>query len=303
MLKNFIKNSLNNFLSKFNFELVNIKNNGPFNFTDRNINPIAAQYLFEHRKAIVNIDLSTGRTSRCFDLQVESLDPPLFSIRKALNKNLKGEELYLNILTSLKENHSLTIFNKAIDVLDIDPNNCNNLINYPWWAQVNPWDMVTFEDKLKYYPSAVKRDRLKNGMKIKSTKPDEIMKEDLNHSLPSHAKQYSDLVEKIRLNGFKSGSVYGYINAEIFSIGNDYVWKPGGEGNHRLVAAAALGIKKLPVLITKIIRFEDLRYWPNVERGFFTHDQAAKLFHNVFNAKPSRIYNEWIKRKHIDKKV
>ncbi len=303
MLKNIIKNNLNYFLSKFSLEIVNIKKNGPFDFTHKNINPLSAQYLYEHKQVIISIELSKGRTNRWFDLLETSLDPPIFAIRNALNKNLEGKKLYSNILTSLEENSSITIFDKAIDILDIDPNNSNDLKNYPWWTQVNPWDMDTFENKLKYYPLSVKRDRLKNGMKIKSIHPNDIMEEDLKYSLPSHAKQYADLTEKIKYNGFKTGSVYGYINAEIFCVDNKYVWKPGGEGNHRLAVAAALGIKKIPVIVTKIVRLEDIEYWPNVERGLFTKDQATKVFYSVFNAKPPRIYDEWIKRKRLKSKV
>lgn len=303
MFKNIIKNNLNNILSKFNLEIVNIKKNGPFNFTHKNINPLASQYLYEHKQAIINIELSYGRTSRWFDLLDTSLDPPIFAIRNALNKNLEGKKLYFDILNSLEENRSITIFDKAIDLLDIDPNNSDNLKNYPWWSLVNPWDNDTFDNKIKYYPLSVKRDRQKNGMKINSINPNEIMKEDLEHSLPSHAKQYAELTEKIKHNGFKTGSVYGYINAEIFCVDNNYVWKPGGEGNHRLAAAAALGLKKLPVIITKIVRLEDLKYWPNVERGLFTEDQASKVFYSIFNAKPPRIYNEWIKRKQSKNKL
>ena len=70
-----------------------------------------------------------------------------------------------------------------------------------------------------------------------------------------------------------------------------------------MAAAAALGLKKLPVIITKIVRLEDLKYWPNVERGLFTEDQASKVFYSIFNAKPPRIYNEWIKRKQSKNKL
>ena len=72
-------------------------------------------------------------------------------------------------------------------------------------------------------------------------------------------------------------------------------WKPGGEGNHRVAVASALGIKSIPVLVTKIIRLDELEYWPNVINGLFNKDQAIKIFYNIFDAKPSKIYNRWIK--------
>jgi hypothetical protein len=107
--------------------------------------------------------------------------------------------------------------------------------------------------------------------------------------------QYAKLTEQIKNYGFKYGEDYGYVNAEIFIANNMIRWKPGGEGNHRVAVASALGIKSIPVLVTKIIRLDELEYWPNVINGLFNKDQAIKIFYNIFDAKPSKIYNRWIK--------
>ena len=59
-------------------------------------------------------------------------------------------------------------------------------------------------------------------------------------------------------------------------------------------------MKKIPALVTKIIRFDELEYWPNVINGTFTNEQAIKIFHNIFDAKPSKVHEDWIK-KFLDK--
>ena len=134
-------------------------------------------------------------------------------------------------------------------------------------------------------------------MYILSDNPDEIMRDDLENSVPSHARQYTSLVEKIKNHGYKYGNDYGYATAEIFVANNELRWKPGGEGNHRIAVASALNIKNIPVLVTKIIRLEEIEYWPNVVNGLFNKNQATKIFYNIFDAKPSRIFNKWIEKK------
>ena len=73
-------------------------------------------------------------------------------------------------------------------------------------------------------------------------------------------------------------------------------WKLGADGNHRGAVAAAMNLKTIPVLITKIIRLEELEYWPNVQNGVFNKNQASKIFNSFFEAKPAGIYNNWIKK-------
>jgi len=58
-----------------------------------------------------------------------------------------------------------------------------------------------------------------------------------------------------------------------------------------------LGLKNIPVLVTKVIRLEELEYWPNVINGTFKEDQATKIFYNIFEARPSKIHQKWIKKK------
>ncbi len=297
MIKNKIKNFIVYILSIFNLKIVNSKTSGPFDLTNKDLNPLAAQYLFGHDQLIMNMDLSIGRTNNWFDLSNDSLDPPIFSIRNALQLNLKDEIFYNSILSNLEEHRSLTKFNNAAEFLDLDNDSCGNLENYPWWAEVNPWDSHTFEDQIKSFPNEVKNNREVNGMRITSNDPEEIIRNDLENSLPSHATQYTKLTWQIKKNGFKYGGNHGYVTAEVFISNNKIRWKPGREGNHRVAVASALGLKAIPVLIKKIIRIDELEYWPNVVNGIFNKDQATKIFFSIFDANPSRIHREWIEKK------
>lgn len=291
-----IKTLINNFLSKLNLKIVKLNSVEPNDLTKIKLNAIGAQYLAGHRPMVINIELKDGRTNNWFDMTENSFDPGIFSIKTALKKGFKDEDLYNDILKSLQEYYSLMKFKNASHSLNIESFDDENIKNYPWWAFVLPWDSFTFEDQIKNYPYDVKRNRLMNGLDIPSDDPNTILKENYEKGWPSHAKQYTDLVSSIKKQGFKSGAKYGYVSAEILIDKNKICWKPGAEGNHRATVAAALGIKTIPVLVTKIIRFEELEYWPNVRKGYFTKEQAKKIFYNIFNARTSKIHESWVRK-------
>ena len=301
MFKQQFKKILNNFLASFNLKIIRLDKEKIIDLTKSDYNLLSVQYFSGLKQNVINIEMDKGRTDRWFDMTNKSIDPAIFAIRTALKKDLKGEELYKNILLTLKEHKSLTGYVDLAKYLDIDIDDNQNLKKYPWWAHVYPWESCTFVDKLKYYPQMVKKNRLNNGMKILSNNSEEIMKDDFENSLPSHARQYAEITEQIRNNGFIYSKDYTSVSAEIFVDKDAFCWKVGLEGNHRIAAAAALGLERIPVNITKVIRLDELKHWPNVKLGYFSEKQAIKIFYNIFNANPSQIHQKWIKKR-ISKK-
>ena len=241
----------------------------------------------------VGIEFMNGPNTLNFtgDIGSDEADRPLFLFNSTDNNVLNIDKL-----TYAANLNSLMSVKNAAKYLDIDFNEEEKFKVYPWWASVYPWDNRTFDDKLKYYPGEVKKNRLSNGMEILSDNPHEIMDNLLENSLFSHAKQYTQLVEEIKNNGYKYDEDYNHISAEIFVHNGKFCWKVGLDGNHRIAVLAALGYETIPVHITKIIRLEELNYWPNVKLSYFNEKQAANIFHNIFDAKPSAIHDKWIKK-------
>ena len=296
MIKSKIVQIINSFISLFNMRIIKLNSLEPVNLTKSEINPISAQYMFDQKSIVIEIDLKNGRTNNWFDLKDSSLDPGIFAIKNALKKNLKNEILYEDILNTLRDYRSVMKCENAAFSLNIDSFEDSDIKKFSWWNEIYPWDDISFEENEKNYPYQVKRNRWQNGMKILSNDPKKILEEDFKNSLDSHTKQYVNLLNDIMKQGVKFGSKYGYITAEIFISKNKFCWKPGTEGNHRTAVCAALGLKKIPVLITRVIRLDELEYWPNVIKGRFSKDQAKKIFFDIFNAKPKKINEDWIKK-------
>lgn len=53
-------------------------------------------------------------------------------------------------------------------------------------------------------------------------------------------------------------------------------------GQHRVAAAAALGLESVPVNITKVVHYTEICHWPQVYRGFWSEVQAQKFIEHLF---------------------
>ena len=127
----------------------------------------------------------------------------------------------------------------------------------------------------------MKKNRALHNLVIKSNEPDDIMKFDYDEYCNSHAQQYEKLFSSIK-KGFLKSQKYGFINAEILLKDGNYRWKPGRDGNHRSVLLAAMGMKKIPLIISKFIRYEEVEFWPNVLNQTFTKIEAKKSLTRYF---------------------
>jgi hypothetical protein len=54
-------------------------------------------------------------------------------------------------------------------------------------------------------------------------------------------------------------------------------------GQHRVAAATALGFKTIPVNITKVVHYREIRHWPQVYRGYWSEEQARKFIEHLFS--------------------
>ena len=231
---------------------------------------------------------SAFRNAKSFTLIPVSLDSPYV---EAMFDPSSG--ILAVISKVMKQHNQMSPCKNVAEKLGLEGES-DLLRKYPAWAAVNPWDSQDIKRKFIEYPQLVKRNRKAHGLVIKTNDPEEIMKIDQEVSLPSHAMQYSSLTENVLKNGFLYGDSYGYINAEILVKNDEFRWKPGGEGNHRVAVAAALKKKSIPVIITKIIDYDDFKFWPNVMSGLFTERAAQKVFNSIFYAECPRFQEQWI---------
>ena len=289
-----LKNILNYIFKFFGVKIIRYSSWLPLDFTKNTFHPKTLNYLCEQKKAILNLDFEKGRTIRFFSLNELSYDPFLFSLVHLKKKKINERELYGNFLNMILSYKKIIKVENIYTLLGLKKIENHKLNTCPIWALVLPWENISIEQKLLNFPKSVKVDRAKNGFLIKSNDPEEIMKEDQDNSLPSHIRQYLSLINSIKKKGYVPDCKKSYIETELLLKGNEFCWKPSGEGNHRATVVASLGYKTIKSVITKVIRFEDLEYWPNVINGTYNKNEAEQIFNRFFEANPPDFNKDWI---------
>src|SRR5690606_18181546 len=101
-----------------------------------------------------------------------------------------------------------------------------------------------------------------------------------------------NLVTSIKQNGYDTQS-NDPIGCIVLVHEDKWKWLVRG-GQHRASVLAALGYDKIPVLVRRIVRREDVCYWPNVQSGIFTQKQALMVFDKLFAAEPPPVAKDWV---------
>jgi len=88
----------------------------------------------------------------------------------------------------------------------------------------------------------------------------------------------------INRNGYKPTS-YLHVHGEFLVHGGDWVWVNLG-GKHRLNALVAMGSQEVIVSAKRkygpeFVRREEAELWPNVQNGWFTREEALRLFDRI----------------------
>lgn len=100
------------------------------------------------------------------------------------------------------------------------------------------------------------------------------------------------LMDSIDRNGFKLRS-HDSLGCFVLVKGGKWRWYVHG-GQHRAAVLAVLGYVKFPVCVRRIIRRQDVDFWPQVQSGLFTRAQALIVFDKLFAAKPPNFAKHWI---------
>ena len=182
----------------------------------------------------------------------------------------------------------ITMFKKKIKLVIKSPRtageavgleNSKKLNLYPEWALVKPWEDKSIGKINKNYLKNFikKREKLKK-LYYSGCNKNVIMYNDL--AWESHAEQYYNLHQSISKYGFNEDNL---ISVNLFKYKNSYRCSLGDDGNHRVRIALILGIKTIPLKISKIVDFDDLKNWTNVKTKLYSLNDAEKIFTDYFN--------------------
>jgi len=262
----------------------------------RKLNPIVVNefhsikqllYLRDSNILVAKVPMQFGRSLPCFSYSKDSLHPFVIAARRA---NISEQ----NVIEVLKKYYELVTPKNSLEIFDMGFNLDKK--EFPSWAVLMPWDCETQAELINKTKKTVEHENKVAGYRLgieggwSWLGPTGIKKTKIE------ANRLLALLKSIKLKGYKrSNEIDGDIIANIL-IGekDNWVWQ-SISGQHRASILSALGYETVYVRINKFIRREDVEHWPNVVNGFYTKQEALKIFDMIFDSDFNHLIVEWRK--------
>ena len=230
----------------------------------------------------------------------------------------KNTDPILNILYSsgpiTKEKEFVNLFKKNAKILFNEKQKVQDLLQsaksiklstYPWWSATLPWEDISIKDNLPLYINLFIKNRKKinqiyyqNNHLNKITLANKIFNHDLSWEF--HALKFQKLYKSISKYGFNKNLP---INVIMFIYKNNYRLGLSNDGNHRVRISKMLGINTIPLKVSKLIYFDDIKKWGNVKNGTYSYTDAKKIFFDFYNYSNKNIFCTILKKNSKIKKL
>ena len=88
---------------------------------------------------------------------------------------------------------------------------------------------------------------------------------------------------QIKKEGYQSS--YGSPQVLVLRRDDEYRFVVSGDGYHRMAILTALGYDEVPATFYSpwFISLDDIAYWPQVRKGVWSRENAARYFHHLFD--------------------
>ena len=266
----------------------------------RNFFKGSISYYENYEEIIINLDRI--KTPIIANLEIcNGVGLPLFSYSKKSNHpfvlSLKYGKSIEQITKILEKYFSLFQCETVYEMFELKNQKFKSIKN---WEVLMPWS----EYSQKQWSDMVRRNIIIQNKRLGIVNPEEIqwtwarptsfekIKLEANRTMSI----YKSILEKgYRRNDGDDGDIYGHL---LINENMEYRWQ-SIQGQHRASVLSALGYDSTIVRIMKVIKRDDVLKWKNVKNGFYTKEEALKIFDSVFYSKKNKSMQNWLN--YIDK--
>ena len=173
----------------------------------------------------------------------------------------------------------------------------SKLAKFPPWGAVFPWRARTIESYQQAFENAAMDENKAVGRDVGISDGWLFCGPVSNEKIEIEAERLLYVLRRIEKSGYqRSDEIDGDVKATAL-VGENSEWRwLITAGNHRASAAAALGMKSIPVRVNLVISRCDAAYWKHVVDGVFSQAAAVDVFDNYFNATPPKVLAPWLDR-------
>ncbi|WP_143305662.1 hypothetical protein [Marispirochaeta aestuarii] len=234
----------------------------------------------------VELPVKKGRYLGWFDLDREGFSPIILALHN-WNQNGKNKESFYGILALYAK------------VVVIDNPNKKLFFNseftvFPEKSEarrmIYPWDTGSVESRYNEHLEKVRKENKKYGL-MNSFESIGDINSCSDKKLKMEAERFCRLAESIGEYGYKK-QPRGQISGSVYLAGPEYVWAVDG-GHHRAPVLSYLGYERIPVVVRRFVRREEVAFWPQVVSGLYSEEAALHVFDNFFYSRQPDSFNEW----------
>lgn len=257
--------------------------------------PLRAAYLSPEQKFLCNVtvDKCLGLHAAAFNCSLTG-DHPFI---RSLQSYAKGEcDHYAN--APLKDFYQAFQPQSAAEVvgLAVDAAHPDLSARSPFASSL-PWDFLTPEQNEQFLRAICARDYAENGFALTADAGWKVWGPVSDDAGQAEFSRLLHIFQSVRRSGYqRHPALDGDIEGQLMADGSKYRVLIS-RGQHRIAALAAMGAQTAPVrLLPKVISRSEVTFWPNVDRGFYTIDQALAVFDRMFQGQqpcPAGAANGW----------
>lgn len=256
---------------------------GIVDLRDKSNHPITLKYSEIFNVCLLNVKVENGRVLPFYKLDVSA--PFYKAALEGLKHNTKDSS-YEAIKSSLFNFYSRFQPENIADWFSL--NNTNNLeiLSLPPWAGILPWRARSLESFKDIIEQGTIKDNYSNGVIGGIENGWAYCGPVSDDKLNIETKRINDLIYSIREKGYlrtfdKDGDI---IASALVDKEHNWKWLVTN-GYHRACVLAAMGFSTLAIRINLVILENEVEFWPHVLDGFYTKEEASKIFIDIFNAK------------------
>jgi hypothetical protein len=288
-----IKKMIVSILRSLGLKIVREKELFPSYFYEhKDISPITLSYLLNRNGVVINAEMKKGRGLPIYSFSCEENHPFSFAVNCV--KDTPIHDQYNEIYKILSAYYERMKPSSAGEVAELPKRSI--LYNYPAWAIVMPWEANNIDDWEQHIIKSVAFENSNEKYKFGIESGWAWLGPVEDEKLIIESNRLANLLKSIQQYGYKRNDYNdGDVNADILIADNNkWVWQSVG-GQHRASVLSGLGMNNVLIRVRKIIRRQDVMYWPNVINGTYSVSEALKVFDKIHKGNNPNISSEWNK--------
>lgn len=156
----------------------------------------------------------------------------------------------------------------------------------PIWSAVFPWQPQGVDEWRSSMERAARLESKRFGFRLLIRDGWTWMGPVTAEKLTLEITRIQHIVREIQARGYQRRNLFdGDIRAFLLVSNSGEIRWHCISGNHRAIALSGLGFSSVPIRIERVVREDEVKFWPHVREGTFTSCQASTIFKNIFNGR------------------